>query len=540
MIPNKNYKKNPPNNPSRVTISTATIQVVSENPEHWFLGQDIYRKEISNTRKKRTPSPTYSPSNLFPTITDSSEKLHSVSVSNIDASAAPELLLNEGFSNSPLRFISEGPILQPARPRPQFATLHSPISARQHQVNCYSNSPSSTRYSPPGHSPPSYISEAPPSRPRPRFATLHNVTAITPQYLDNGYLKSAPHACNNRPGYSHPSYISASPPERHLARFAIPYNPAVESQYVSYNYPSNSRYSPYGYSHPSYMSKAPILLPESHLPQSSTPYNPAVNASQYASNNHPSDASHSPYRYSHSGYLTEASISLSERPRACFSAPSNPVADTRQHSVNICLSNPSNISHSSPINISPAPTSPPRRPCPRFATLQSPAAATFEHNSNSYPNCPDNMVGHEPILRRQSKAPNVDNVITMSHQTIGAKWVRSQCARRMAFKLNEIEERHAENAKRFTALMKSLDEHALTDSRGNDQPGAVPADAKLASSYLITNDYQVTNTPPAPEVPAPHLASTSKPLPHSEFEDTTHDEGNIQNENYSTAPCNIT
>lgn len=108
----------------------------------------------------------------------------------------------------------------------------------------------------------------------------------------------------------------------------------------------------------------------------------------------------------------------------------------------------------------------------------------------------------------------------------------------MASKLNEIEERQAENAKRFTALMKSLDEHTLAGSRGNDQLGAVPTDAKLAPS-LITNDYQVTNTPLAPEVSVSHLVSKSKPLTHSEFEDTTHDEGDIQNEYYNTTPCNI-
>lgn len=107
----------------------------------------------------------------------------------------------------------------------------------------------------------------------------------------------------------------------------------------------------------------------------------------------------------------------------------------------------------------------------------------------------------------------------------------------MASKLNEIEERQAENAKRFTALMKSLDEHTLANSRGNDQLGAVPTDAKLAPS-LITNDYQVTNTSLAPEVSVSHLVSNSKPLTHSEFEDTTHDVGDIQNE-YNTTPCNI-
>lgn len=108
----------------------------------------------------------------------------------------------------------------------------------------------------------------------------------------------------------------------------------------------------------------------------------------------------------------------------------------------------------------------------------------------------------------------------------------------MASKLNEIEEQQAENAKRFTALMKSLDEHALADSRGNNQLGAVPTDAKLAPS-LITDDYQVTDTPPAPEVSASHFVSNSKPLTHPEFEDTTHDEGDIQNEDYNTTPCNI-
>lgn len=626
MIPNKDNKNHPLNDLSQMTTSLATTQLVSENPEHLFLGQDIYRKEIPNSRKKRTPSPIY-PSDLLPTFTDHPGMNHSVTASNISAHTAPELSLNGGFTSHSLRYVPEEPLSQLERPHSHSAMLHNHVRTRHWQENAYPSIPSNTSYSPLVYNSPSYVSETPPERPRPRFATLHHVADATPQYPVNSYLQSPHNVWNNHSGYTHPSYMSETsipqeerlswltmphvssvetqyetnnypsdsrysphghshpsytpetpippkeghlpwftmpegppvepqqesnngswysphghshpnspetsipPQEGHRSWFAMPHDPAIESQYESNNYPSDSRYNTHGYNHPSYISEARLPPPEIPRARFATPYNPAANASQQM-DNYPSHSKHSQPGYSHPNFTSEESISPPESPR--FAAPYNPTGNIRQHPVISYPRNPGNTSYSSPKPMSPAPTMPPERPRPHFAIPQKPAATTVKYKVNSYLNSFDSVVDYEPIPHRQPEAPNMDIPISESLQTIGAKWVRTQCARRMASKLNEIEERHAENAQRFAALMKSLNENTLAANQDNDQSNAAATDAKSENNILAPHDdYQVTNALLAN--PASHSTRTSKP-PHPEFEDTTRDESDIHDEDY---PCRI-
>lgn len=565
IIPNKDNKNHPLKNLPQMTTSLATTQLVGENPEHLLLGQNIYRKEIPNSRKKRAPSPIYCPSDFLHTFTDHAEMNHFVSASN-SAHTAPELSLNQGFTNYPLRYVPEESLSQLERPHLHSAILHNPVST-QWQENGYTSIPSSTSYSPLGYSSPSYVSEPPPERPRPRFATLHHVVDATPQYPVNSYLQG-PHTVWN----SHPGYMSETPippQEEHPSWLTMFYDPAVEPQYETNNYPGDSRYSPHGYSYPSYTPETSIP-PQGHHSGFTIPQRPAFE-SQHESDNYPSDSRYSTHGYSHPNYISEARLLLLERPRPRFSAPFNPAANAIQqvdshfgHSRNnqygysppnytpeapilppkrprprfVTPCNPAgNTGYSSPKPMFPAPTMPPEKPRPHFATPEQPAATISKYKINSYLNSFDIVADHEPILHRQPEAPNVDIPIAKSLQTIGAKWVRTQCARKMASKLNEIEERHAENAQRFAALTKSLNKNTLAANQDNDQSNAAATDAKLEKNILAPhNDCQITNTSSAnPEVSASHSTRTFKP-PHPEFEDTTRDENDIHDEDY---PCRI-
>lgn len=261
--------KNPPNNISGTTAHPTTIKLASGNPEYLLQSEDIHhRKETPNTRKKRAPPPTHVPNDLPPTSTSSSR---SISTPDISAPVTPEPLLNEAYSYSPPRCISEAPSSPPKKPRPHFATLHSPAAnTRQYSASGYPNGSSNINYISPGYMYAAQTSS--PERPHPQFSRNtahcppgHMSAAQTP--LPERFLPSsdAPHnpTCQypvesypNIPrnsSYSHPRYISAaSNPPR--PQFTTLHSPAsVNPQYPTSGYSGSSRsasYSPRASPHP--------------------------------------------------------------------------------------------------------------------------------------------------------------------------------------------------------------------------------------------------------------------------------------------------
>ncbi|KAL0634042.1 hypothetical protein Q9L58_007060 [Maublancomyces gigas] len=205
-------------------------------------------------------------------------------------------------------------------------------------------------------------------------------------------------------------------------------------------------------------------------------------------------------------------------PLSHCNTPHSPAAVTPQYPVNNCPNSHGN--------------SPPERPRPHFATLHNPAAGAPQCPvSGSYLNGFRNTGSHEHISRRHVAASKLNITIAMSFQIISTRWVRTECARKMAVKLNEIEERHAEGAQRFSALMESLERNTLAGSRDNNQLDADPTDWKSQNTQhpVPTMEARLAaNASLAPET----LVSRFVSNPRADWNDS-------YNEDYLATLCSI-
>lgn len=368
------------------------------------------------------------------------------------------------------------------------------------------------------HNPAIYVSEAPissPQGPLPRFAAFHNPTADTSQYS----ASSHPNSSRNTP----PRYISADPIVGYMsgAQISQPGRPHSRFTTVQSAVTIARQYPASGYrgsfSHNSYnflgdMSTANISPPERFRPSTAAIHNPTSEPRQYPVDSYPSSPRNS--SYSPHSHIPPAPIS----PLPHYNTPHSPAAITPQYPVSSRPNSPRN--------------SPPERPRPYFATLHNPATVTPQHLVfGSYPNDLRNMGSHEPAFGRHAVAPKVDIAIAMTFQTISTRWVRTECARKMAAKLNEIEERHAEGAQRFAALMESLEENTLAGSRNNDQLDADSTDPKSQNTQdpvPATEARPAANTSSTPEASVSPFVSSSRP-----------DENDSHNEDHLATLCRI-
>lgn len=373
-------------------------------------------------------------------------------------------------------FVSNSNISRPAAPRP----------------------PPSKAYM---YNPPRYASEAlisSPQRPRPRFAALHNPTADTSQYSASSYPNSP-----RNTGHGPPGYISADPIVGYMsvAQISLPGRPhscfaavrgpiAVARQYTASSYSSN-----FSYTGNSLLGDvANISPPETLCPPITAIHNPTTDTGQYPVNSYPNSPRNS--SYSPHSHMLPAPAS----PLPYYNTPHSPAAVTPQYQVS---SRPN--SHRN---------SPPERPRPRFATLHNPAARPPQYPvPGSYLNGFRNMGSHEPIFCRHVAAPKLDITIAMSFQIICTRWVRTECARKMVAKLNEIEERHAEGARRFSALMESLEKNTLAGSRDNSQLNTNSTNSKSQNtqdSVATMEAHPAANISLTPETSVSRFVSKSR------------------------------
>lgn len=156
-------------------------------------------------------------------------------------------------------------------------------------------------------------------------------------------------------------------------------------------------------------------------------------------------------------------------------------------------------SHSPPRYMPAAPVLPPERPRPRFATLHRPATAICQQPVR-YPSISRNTDAHGSPPSRQVPAPHVDTHFFTSFQTLSTRWVRIECACRMAAKLKEIEEQQVERAQRFAALMRSLDENTLVAIQSNNAVTTSENEVlhtRLTLSRPMMDAHPLTNVSPA-------------------------------------------
>lgn len=390
-----------------------------------------------------------------------------VSNSNISRPAVPRLPPNKAYMYNLPRYISEAPISSPQRPHPRFAALHNPTADPSQYPVSYPNSSRNT-----GSGPPGYISADP-----------------IVEYMSG--------AQTPLPGRPHP-------------HFAAVRGPIV----VARQYPANSYPSSFSYTGNSLLRDMPIanISPaERFRPSIAAIYNPATDASQYPVNsyNSPRNSSYSPHSHM---------LRVPTPPLPHYNTPHSPTAVTPQYPVSNCQSSHGN--------------SPPERPRPHFATPHNPAAGAPQCPvSGSYLNGFRNTGNHEPISHRHVAASKLNITIAMSFQIISTRWVRTECARKMAAKLNEIEERHAEGAQRFSALMESLEKNTLAGSRDNNQLDANSTDSKLQKTQDPAPTMEArlaANTSLAPETLVSRFGSNSR----ADWNDS-------YNEDYLAALCSI-